>query len=62
MDHPIYPMAIAAVHRLIGGDRPRDWQMAAQAAAAISGVLLVIPVYLISLEVFGAANAWLAVS
>jgi hypothetical protein len=61
VDHPIYPMAIAAVHRMLGGDDPRDWQMAAQIAAAIAGVLLVIPVYLISLEVFGAANAWLAV-
>ena len=60
VDHPIYPMAIAAVHRLIGGHDPRDWQMAAQVAAAISGVLLVIPVYLISLEVFGPASAWLA--
>ena len=60
VDHPIYPMAIAAVHRVLGGNDPRDWQMAAQTAAAISGVLLVIPVYLISLEVFGAASAWLA--
>ena len=53
VDHPIYPMAIAAVHRLLGGNDPRDWQTAAQAAAAISGVLLVIPIYLVSLEVFG---------
>lgn len=60
VDHPIYPMAIAAVHRLMGGADPRDWQTAAQVAAAISGVLLVIPIYLISLEVFGPANAWLA--
>ena len=60
VDHPIYPMAIAAVHRLLGGNDPRDWQTAAQVAAAISGVLLVIPVYLVSLEVFGPASAWLA--
>ena len=53
VDHPIYPMAIAAMHRLLGGDEPRDWQTAAQVAAAISGVLLVIPVYLVSVEVFG---------
>ena len=54
VDHPIYPMAIAAVHRVLGGDRPRDWQTAAQVAAAISGVLLVIPIYLVSLEDFRA--------
>ncbi len=53
VDHPIYPMAIAAAHGLMGGNDPRDWQIAAQVAAAISGVLLVIPVYLICLEVFG---------
>ena len=60
VDHPVYPMAIAAVHRLLGGDDPRDWQTAAQVAAAISGVLLVIPIYLVSLEVFGPSSAWLA--
>lgn len=60
VDHPIYPMAIAAAHRLLGGDGPQAWQTAAQVAAAISGVLLVIPIYLVSLEVFGPASAWLA--
>jgi Dolichyl-phosphate-mannose-protein mannosyltransferase len=60
VDHPIYPMAIAAVHRLLGGNDPNDWQTAAQVAAAISGVLLVIPIYLSSLEVFGPSSAWLA--
>lgn len=30
VDHPVYPMAIAAMHRLRGGDDPRDWQAAAQ--------------------------------
>ena len=60
LDHPIYPMAIAAVHRLLGGNDPHGWQTAAQGAAAISGVLLVIPIYLVSLEVFGPASAWLA--
>jgi 4-amino-4-deoxy-L-arabinose transferase-like glycosyltransferase len=38
-----------------------DWQRAAQVAASIAGVLLVVPVYLISAEVFGASSAWLAV-
>jgi hypothetical protein len=59
VDHPAYPLAITAIHRLRGGDGPRDWQMAAQLAAVISGVLLVIPLYLISLELFGASRAWL---
>jgi hypothetical protein len=60
VDHPVYPMAIAAVRRLLGGNDPRAWQTAAQVAAAISGVLLVIPIYLVSLEVIGPASAWLA--
>jgi hypothetical protein len=60
VDHPAYPLAIAAVHRIKGGDRPQDWQLAAQVAAAIAGVLLVVPTYLIALELFGEATAWLA--
>ena len=60
VDHPVYPIAIVAAHRLKGGDRPGDWQMAAQLAAIFSGVLLVIPLYLISLELFGASRAWIA--
>ena len=55
VDHPVYPLAIAAVHRLIGGNSPHDWQMAAQLAAACAGVLLVIPIYLIALELFGSS-------
>ncbi len=61
VDHPLYPMAIAVVHGVLKGDSPHDWQIAAQAAAAIAGVLLVIPVYLVSYELFGAPAAWLAV-
>jgi Dolichyl-phosphate-mannose-protein mannosyltransferase len=60
VDHPVYPLAIVAIHKLSGGDGPRDWQRAAQLAAVISGVLLVIPLYLISLELFGASRAWIA--
>jgi hypothetical protein len=60
VDHPIYPLAIVAIHRLRGGNSPRDWQASAQLAAVISGVLLVIPLYLIALELFGAARAWIA--
>jgi hypothetical protein len=60
VDHPAYPLAIAAVHRLSGGDGPIAWQAAAQAAAVIAGVLLVIPLYLFALEMYGAQAAWLA--
>jgi hypothetical protein len=60
VDHPVYPLAIVAVHRLKGGHDPSDWQRSAQLAAAGAGVLLVIPIYLIALELFGPSVAWLA--
>ena len=60
VDHPVYPLAISVVHRLIGGNGPSDWQKAAQLAAAFAGVLLAIPTYLIALELFGSSSAWLA--
>jgi hypothetical protein len=60
VDHPAYPLAIAAVHRLSGGNGPIAWQAAAQAASVIAGVLLVIPLYLFALELYGTPAAWLA--
>lgn len=60
VDHPVYPLAIAAAHRAIGGDGPEAWQAAAQAASVFSGVLLVLPLYLVALELFGPRSAWLA--
>ena len=61
VDHPVYPLAVAATHRLLGlGERPRDWQTAAQAVSVAAGVLLVIPLYLVALELHGPAVAWLA--
>jgi len=61
VDHPAYPLAIAAAHRLLGGgERPQDWQAAAQAVSVAAGVLLVVPLYLVALEVHGPAVAWLA--
>ena len=59
-DHPAYPLTIAAAHRLLGGTFPEDWQAAGQAASVAAGVLLVIPVYLFALELYGAQAAWLA--
>ncbi len=57
VDHPVYPIAIVAVHRLLGGENPEDWQTAAQGAAIVAGVLLVIPLYLNSREIFGESAA-----
>ena len=62
VDHPLYPLAIVAVHRELGGERPEDWQRAAQGAAALAGVLLVVPLYLVALELFGPRPAWLGVA
>ncbi len=53
VDHPVYPLAIVAAHRLAGGERPEDWQKAAQLASIASGLLLVLPLYLVSRELFG---------
>jgi len=61
VDHPIYPLAVAGAHKaLVGGERPQDWQTAAQAVSVAAGVLLVIPLYLVALELYGPAVAWLA--
>lgn len=60
VDHPAYPLAIAAVHRLWGGNGPIAWQAAAQAASMIVGVLLVVPLYLFALDLYGTPTAWLA--
>jgi 4-amino-4-deoxy-L-arabinose transferase-like glycosyltransferase len=61
VDHPVYPLAIAGVHALRGGAEPEDWQNAGQAASMIAGVLLVVPLYLVGMELFGAGAAWLGV-
>ena len=60
VDHPAYPLAIAATHRLSGGEGPIAWQAAAQAASVLAGVLLVVPLYLFALELYGTQAAWLA--
>lgn len=61
VDHPVYPVAITLAHRVIGGDRPDDWQSAAQFVSVLSGILLVIPLYLVASEIFGGRVAWLSV-
>lgn len=61
VDHPAYPLAVAGIHRVLGGEGPMAWQHAGQAASIVAGVLLVIPLYLVAAEMFGGAAAWLAV-
>jgi len=61
IDHPAYPLAIAATHRMIGGTTPEAWQAAGQTASVIAAVLLVVPIYLVAAEMFGGSVAWLAV-
>lgn len=61
VDHPVYPVAIAAAHRLLGiADDPQGWQTAAQVVSVLAGAALVVPLYLVTLELFGVTAAWLA--
>ncbi len=60
IDHPLHPLLIVAAHDLLGGDGPGSWQRAALLLCFASGILLVIPIYLLALEVFGTGTAWLA--
>ena len=61
VDQPVYPLAIAATHGWRGDGTAASWQGAGQAASVCAGVLLVIPLYLVALELFGARSAWIAV-
>ncbi|WP_254053342.1 ArnT family glycosyltransferase [Singulisphaera sp. GP187] len=59
VDHPLHSMAIAAVHRVIGGTDPVSWQRSAQIVSASAMILLVIPLYLLGLEIYGPTTAWI---
>ena len=59
IDHPLHPVLIVAAHHLVGGDGPGSWQRAALVLCLACAVLLVIPIYLLTLEVFGSETAWL---
>ena len=62
VDHPAYPTTIVLIHRFQGGNgSPQSWQSAAQGASVIAGALWVAPLYLVAVELFGGATAWLAV-
>ena len=60
VDHPAYPLAISWAHGLEGGEDPLDWQHAAQMASVVAGILLVIPLYLVAVELVGPRTAWMA--
>jgi 4-amino-4-deoxy-L-arabinose transferase-like glycosyltransferase len=59
-DHPLHPLALAAIHRLLGDAGPISWQRAALWLAFTCTVLLVIPIYMVALELYGEGAAWLA--
>jgi 4-amino-4-deoxy-L-arabinose transferase-like glycosyltransferase len=59
IDHPLHPMSIALAHGILGGDGPTPWQRAALLLCFTCGVLLVVPTYLLTLELFGERTAWM---
>ena len=59
-DHPLHPLALAATHRLLGNVGPISWQRAALWLAFTCTVLLVIPIYMLTLDLYGEGAAWLA--
>ena len=60
IDHPLHPLLIAGAHELIGGGTSGSWQRAALLLCFTCGILLVIPIYLLALELFDGETAWLA--
>jgi Dolichyl-phosphate-mannose-protein mannosyltransferase len=59
IDHPLHPLAIVTAHHLLGGSGPSSWQQAAIFVAFTSAILLVLPIYLLTLEFYGDRAAWL---
>jgi Dolichyl-phosphate-mannose-protein mannosyltransferase len=61
IDHPLHPLAVAAVHKVLsGGDWPYAWQTAAQVTTVLTLVLALFPIYLLGRELFDETTAWLA--
>ncbi len=54
--HPAYPLAVLAmsvpVRHYIPDDLPLAWQLSAQLASALAGVLLILPMYFLGRELF----------
>jgi 4-amino-4-deoxy-L-arabinose transferase-like glycosyltransferase len=59
VDHPLHPLAIVTAHHILGGSGPASWQQAAILVAFASAILLVLPIYLLTLELYGDRAAWL---
>jgi 4-amino-4-deoxy-L-arabinose transferase-like glycosyltransferase len=59
IDHPLHPLGIALVHGVLGGHGPASWQRAALVLCFSCVVLLVVPTYLLTLELFGERAAWM---
>ena len=60
-DHPLHALGIAATHRIATGNSdPLSWQQASLYFSFGCIVVLVIPIYLLSCELFGSRAAWLA--
>jgi hypothetical protein len=60
VEHPVHPLMIAAAHRLFDGNSPASWQRAALLVSFASSILLVIPIYLVALELFGDGASFLS--
>jgi hypothetical protein len=66
--HPLYPVAIFGVQRVLrmfgeGESRSLHWQTAAQTANLLSGLILAVPMYLLGQELFNRrVGFWAAVS
>jgi hypothetical protein len=60
IDHPLHPLLIVAARHCVGGEGPGSWQRATLVLCFACGVLLVVPIYLLTLELFGGQTAWLA--
>jgi len=60
IDHPLHPLGIAVVHHVLGGSGPVSWQRAALVLCFTCAVVMVFPIYLVSLELLGENTAWVA--
>jgi hypothetical protein len=60
VDHPMHPLGIVAAHKILtGGKGAESWQRAAQALSLVTLALLIIPIYLLSMEIVGQRDAWI---
>lgn len=54
--HPAYPLAVLAVsgpmRQLLPDNLPMAWQLSAQLASALAGLLLIVPMYFLGRELF----------